>query len=59
MKARFIKHNSRQRTIVRASTIDVFAAIKPQIESLGLVECGAVRYVLHILFWWRKPKVKK
>ena len=56
MKARFIKPHKRQRCLVRASTIDVFAAIKPQIKNLGREEVGIVRFWLHVVFWWRKPK---
>jgi hypothetical protein len=59
MRARFIKHQSRQRCLIRASTVDVFAAIKPVIKSLDMEEVGVVRYWLHVCFWWRKPKVKK
>ncbi len=55
MKARFIKPHKRQRCLVRASTIDVFAAIKPQVKNLGMEEVGIVRYWLHVVFWWRKP----
>ena len=55
MKARFIKPHKRQRCLVRASTIDVFAAIKPQVKNLGMEEVGIVRDWLHVVFWWRKP----
>ena len=59
MRTRFIKPRNRQRCVVRASTVDVFAAIKPQVKNLGMEEVGIVRYWLHVLFWWRKPKVKR
>tara|TARA_Y100000004_G_C8761699_1_gene346834 strand:- start:153 stop:332 length:180 start_codon:yes stop_codon:yes gene_type:complete len=59
MKARFIKRETRQRCVVRATTIDVFTAIKPQFKNLGMDEVGPVRFWLHVLLWWRKRRVKK
>ena len=55
MKARFVKPHTRERCVVRASTIDVFAAIKPEIQNLGMTEVGLIGFIKHLLFWWRKP----
>ena len=55
MKARFVKPHTRERCVVRASTIDVFAAIKPEIQNLGMTEVGVIGFLKHLLFWWRKP----
>ena len=56
MKARFVKPHTRERCVVRASTIDVFAAIKPEIQNLGMTEVGVFGIFKHLLFWWRKPR---
>ena len=47
MKARFVKPHTRERCVVRASTIDVFAAIKPEIQNLGMTEVGVIGFLKH------------
>jgi hypothetical protein len=54
MKARWIKRGTRQRVMVRASTLDVFSVVAPAMKEAGMEEVGIGGFWKHVLFWWMK-----
>jgi hypothetical protein len=54
MKARWIKRGTRQRAMVRASTLEVFSAVAPALKEIGMEEVGIGGFWKHVLFWWTK-----
>ena len=59
MKARWIKRGTRQRVIVRTSTVETFGGVSPALEKMGMEEIGIVGFWKHVLFWWvRKNHIK-
>ena len=59
MKARWIKRGTRQRVMVRTSTVETFGGVSPALEKMGMEETGIVGFWKHVLFWWvRKSRIK-
>ena len=60
MKSRFIKPNTKYRIMIRMRCCEDCVGLRKHARDLGYTEVGLVKFIGHMLFWWKKPKpIKK
>ena len=58
MKVRFIKVGKKDRMMVRTNICEEIVSVKGYAFRRGYVGVGLVKFWLHVLFWWKKPRKK-
>ena len=54
MKSFWIKPGTRQRAMVRTSTVEIVSGMAPVMKNKGMTEVGFPGFWKHVLFWWVK-----
>ena len=60
MRMHFIKPGLRDQMMIRCRVLlmDDAMSVRETVTSRGYVQVGIIKFLLHQLFWWKKPRKK-